>query len=1021
MVIRVTGGDSMRCPKCQLENAPDSKFCRECGTPLLQGEGIRFSQTVTLQTPFKVLDKGVLFAGKYKITGEIGRGGMGVVLKAEDTKLKRTVALKLLPPELGLDPEAKERFIREAQAAAALDHPHICTIYEAEESGGQAYIALAYVEGQSLKNRIAQGPLEVKEALEIAAQVAEGLEEAHRKGIIHRDIKSANIMVNKKGQAKIMDFGLAKVRGESQITQEARTMGTAAYMSPEQARGEDVDHRTDIWSLAVVIYEMLSGALPFKGEGEASILYSIVHKNPLPLRALKPDIPLEFQRVVDRCLKKKPEARYGSVSDLLSALTKCQEGLAAGDAGALGLRPILRLVRKPVVAVPAGLILAACAFALVGFLNRQAKVRWARNVAVPEIGRLVDKQDFAAAFRLAERAGKIIPDEPRLRELSRQVERDLSFRTVPPGADVYLGDVTDGTWRRVARTPTDKLRVWPGYHLFRIEKDGYEPVEGGAPTVADSVAETERTLDEKGSLPPGMVRVPGGKHELGLAGLDHLGEREIGDYLIDKHEVTNGEFKKFVDQGGYVQKKYWRQPFQKDGKALSFEQAMAEFKDRTGRPGPATWEMSDFPEGQEDYPVDGISWYEAEAYAEFAGKELPTIYHWDRAAGTPLSDYIIPLSHFGGRGPSAAGGSRGMSPYGVQDMAGNVREWCWNMRGDWRFLLGGAWNDPVYMFNYAFAQPPWDRAPGNGFRCMKSLGTEDHRDALVAKIEDPYIDFMAKKPVSDEVYNIYLNMYAYDRKELRSRTESVDQSNKDWTKEKVSFDAAYGGERVPAYLFLPKSGKPPYQAVVYFPGSSPINIPSSEKNEFLGLSDFDFIVKSGRAFLFPIYKSTYERRDGLDSSIPDETNSYREHVLQWAKDLERSLDYLESRSDIDSDKLAYYGYSWGGRLGGIMIAVGGRFKAAILNVAGFRFQKQKPEVDPFHFISRVRIPVLMLNGRYDSIFPYETAQLPMFKLLGTPGEHKRQILYDTGHSIPRDQVIKESLAWLDKYLGRVKR
>jgi formylglycine-generating enzyme required for sulfatase activity/dienelactone hydrolase len=642
-------------------------------------------------------------------------------------------------------------------------------------------------------------------------------------------------------------------------------------------------------------------------------------------------------------------------------------------------------------------------------------------VAVPEIRKLVDDQQLAAAFRLAEQAEKVIPRDPPLLELLPQVERDFSFQTVPPGADVYLYGEIDSTWERIGRSPIDKVRTSPGYRRWKIEKNEYEPAEGASLSAAGSVTEIKRTLDEKGSLPPGMVRVPGGKHVLGLAGLDHLSGQDLDDYLIDKYEVTNKEFKQFIDRGGYLKREYWRQPFEKDGRPLAFEQAMAEFRDRTGRSGPATWEMSDFPEGRGDYPVGGISWYEAAAYAEFAGKSLPTIYHWDRAADTPQSNYIIPLSNFGERDTSPAGGSQGVSSYGVYDMAGNVREWCWNLRGNWRFLLGGAWNDQVYVFNYAFAQPSWDRSPGNGFRCMKYLGTDDNREAQRAKIDDPYIDFMTKNPVSDEVYSIYLNMYSYDKKELRGRTESVDESDKDWIKEKVSFDAAYGGERVPAYLFLPKSGKPPYQTVVYFPGSSAINRPSSGKNEFLGIGNFDFIMKSGRAFLFPVYKNTYERGDGLGSSVPDETNSYRENVIQWAKDLGRSLDYLESRSDINSDKLAYYGFSWGGRLGGIMIAVGGRFKTAILYVAGFRFQKQKPEVDPFHFVSRVRLPVLMLNGRYDSFFPYQTAQLPMFKLLGTPEENKRQILYDTGHNIPRNQLIRECLEWLDKYLGPVKR
>jgi dienelactone hydrolase len=430
--------------------------------------------------------------------------------------------------------------------------------------------------------------------------------------------------------------------------------------------------------------------------------------------------------------------------------------------------------------------------------------------------------------------------------------------------------------------------------------------------------------------------------------------------------------------------------------------------------------MSDYPEGRDDHPVGGISWYEAAAYAEFAGKSLPTIYHWDWAADPWLSSIYIPLGNFSDRDTWPIGSSRCVGFYGVHDMAGNVREWCWNENGDWRFLLGGGWNDQAYMFNFAFSQPPMDRSPSNGFRCIKYLGKDDNQEALKASIEAPYIDFLSKEPISDEVYNIYLDMYSYDKKELRSRTESVDESDKDWIKEKVSFDAAYGGERVPAFLFLPKSGKPPYQAVVYFPGSNVINMRSSDKNESLSIGNFDFIMKSGRALLFPVYKSTYERGDGQGSSIPDETNSYKEHVIQWAKDLRRSVDYLESRSDIDADKLAYYGYSWGGRLGGLMTAVERRFKTAILYVAGFRFQKQKPEVDPFHFVSRVRIPVLMLNGRYDSFFPHETAQVPMFKLLGTPEEHKRHLVYDTGHGVPRNQLIKESLEWLDKYLGPVK-
>jgi formylglycine-generating enzyme required for sulfatase activity/dienelactone hydrolase/predicted Ser/Thr protein kinase len=1011
----------MKCPKCHSENDDASRFCSSCAAPLAVDARMADSPTKTLATPLPAISKDALIAGKYRIIEEIGQGGMGVVYKAEDLKLKRCVALKFLPPHLMDSPELKERFLVEAQAAAALSHPNICVIHEVGESGEHPYMAMEYVEGESLRDKIKERPLAVSEALDIATQIAEGLDEAHGKGVIHRDIKSANIMITGKGRAKILDFGLAKVKERPLLTKEGTTVGTVAYMSPEQAQGQEVDHRSDIWSLGVVMYEMLSGALPFKGQPEASILYSVVHEEPKPLRALKPDVPLELQQIVDKSLKKRPEDRYGSSAELLNDLKDYTNSLTSGGMRAFSFHSFIRLIRKPAVAVPTVIVIAAAVVALVGFFNRQARIRWARDVAVPEIRKLVDEQKFAEAFRLAGQAEKVIPRDPLLLELLPKVERHLSFQTVPPGADVYLYDEIDGTWQHVGRSPIDKVKVWPGYHLFKIEKDGYEPIEGGERTALTSEVEIKMMLDEKGSLPPGMVRIPGDKEiKLNLVNLDHLGGQDLGDYLIDKHEVTNKEFKKFIDHGGYEKREYWKQPFKKKGKILSWEQAIAEFKDKTGRPGPATWEMSDYPEGRDDHPVGGISWYEAAAYAEFVGKSLPSIYHWDWAADPWMSDIYIPLGNFSNRDTWPIGTSRCVSFYGVHDMAGNVREWCWNENGDWRFILGGAWNDPSYMFNFADSQPPMDRSPGNGIRCIKYLGKADNQEALKAIAGVPFIDFLNKEPVSDEVYKIYLDMYAYDKKELRSRAESNDESDKDWIKEKVSFDAAYGGERVSAYLFLPRTGKPPYQAVVYFPGSNVINMRSSDKNEYLSIGNFDFIMKSGRALLFPIYKSAYERGDGWGSTVPDETNSYRDHVIQWAKDLRRSVDYLESRSDIDSSKLAYYGFSWGGRLGGIMVAVEGRFKTAILDAAGFRFQKQKPEVDPFHFVSRVRIPVLMLNGRYDSFFPHETAQVPMFKLLGTPEKNKRHFIYDTGHGAPRDQLIKESLEWLDKYLGPVK-
>ena len=253
----------------------------------------------------------------YKILEKLGEGGMGVVYKAEDTKLKRTVALKFLSQQAVASEEDKKRFVREARAAAALDHPNICTVYEIDEVEGQTFIAMAYLDGESLKAKIEDKPLKLDEALAIAMQVTQGLHEAHENGIVHRDIKPANIMLSKKGQAKIMDFGLAKLAGGTKLTKTNMTLGTVAYMSPEQAQGESVDHRSDIFSFAVVLYEVLTGQHPFKGEYEQAVVYSILHEEPEPMTGLRTGIPMELERIVNKSMAKSPDDRYQHVDEML--------------------------------------------------------------------------------------------------------------------------------------------------------------------------------------------------------------------------------------------------------------------------------------------------------------------------------------------------------------------------------------------------------------------------------------------------------------------------------------------------------------------------------------------------------------------------------------------------------------------------------------------------------------------------------------------------------------------------------
>ncbi|MFQ5708628.1 MAG: protein kinase [bacterium] len=263
----------------------------------------------------------------YKILRKLGEGGMGVVYLAEDTKLKREVAIKFLPKEVAVQAEERERFKIEAQAAAALNHPNISTIHAIEAVDDQVFIVMEYIDGQELKEKIDAGPLSVEEVLNIAEQIANGLQAAHKKGIIHRDIKSTNIMLTENGQVKVMDFGLAKLRGSAQVTRVGTTLGTAAYMSPEQARGEKVNHRADIWSLGVVLYEMLTGQLPFRGDYEQAVIYRIMNEEPEPLA----DVPVELEQVVLKLLAKDPGQRYQKVDEFLRSLKNVRSAMARAE------------------------------------------------------------------------------------------------------------------------------------------------------------------------------------------------------------------------------------------------------------------------------------------------------------------------------------------------------------------------------------------------------------------------------------------------------------------------------------------------------------------------------------------------------------------------------------------------------------------------------------------------------------------------------------------------------------------
>ena len=398
----------------------------------------------------------------YKVLEQLGGGGMGIVYKAEDTRLKRIVALKFLPPELTRDSEAKERFSHEAQAASALQHNNICVVYDIDETGdGQMFISMEYLEGATLKKKIEHGPFKIDEAVDIAIQIAQGLAKAHEHGIVHRDIKAANIMITSDGLAKIVDFGLAKLSGRTVLTKTGSTIGTAAYMSPEQARGEPADHRTDIWSLGVLLYEMLAGRRPFEAEYENALLYSILNAEPEPITALRSGVPMELERIIRKCLAKAREERYQHVDELIVDLRRIQtSSTSLPQAASAAGPPRSRQTRTLVLLAAAALtIVAFGAWFFVGRKSAELSEIRKKSIAVlpfSPFGRAFDDTVFADGIHddILTQLSKISG----LRVIARSsmvLYRDSKKTPHQIGDDLDVGYLLEGSTRRAG----GKIRI----------------------------------------------------------------------------------------------------------------------------------------------------------------------------------------------------------------------------------------------------------------------------------------------------------------------------------------------------------------------------------------------------------------------------------------------------------------------------------------------------------------------------------------------------------------------------------
>ena len=977
---------------------------------------------------------GTVIAQRYEIQEKLGAGGMGVVYRARDVRLERLVALKFLPAALSADTHAKRRFLTEARAAAALQHANVCTVHEiGETETGQLFIAMAFVEGETLRAAIERGPLPPSQAVDIARQVAAALESAHARGVVHRDVKPANVMVGGDGVVKLVDFGVAKLEG-STLTGSGVTPGTISYMSPEQVRGEDVDQRTDLWALGVVLYEMLAGKRPFLGGSDATIAHAITTREPAPLRALDSRIPAALDGIVSRALAKDRGHRFQSADEMLAALRYAADeiGGSVPHRPPVGRRTVVVLVVAVVALVVAGVM-----------IWRNLEVQRARD-AVPRIVQLAERGSYVEAYELAAEAARVLPEDSTLRGLIPIIEDRLTIVSSPAGASVWLRRVQDdgslapdSTLAGV--TPIRNLRLARADYRVDVRKTGFVPVARlassafnraeaslGVPTAVT----IEVSLRQPARATDGMVFVPGARYSLVGQGAPTRDSVTLADFSIDAHEVTNAEFREFVAAGGYSNAKYWKHPFVLDGRTLSWSEAMRHLVDRTRLPGPRGWSGQEFPPGESRHPVTGVTWYEAAAYAEFVGKRLPTIFEWEKAARdgryTHFEHVVMPWglvepdrgtaqrANFESRGAEAVDSHpSGISPFGAYNMAGNVEEWVANASGDGRFVTGGAWDDPMYVFSNFLSLSGFHASTSLGFRCARTAGDTT---ATPTDFEIPPGDATPDyRPVDDATFRSLLRHYAYDRAPLAPRIVARD-TTPDWIRETIHIAGPWA-DPTGIYLYLPIRAQRPVATIVFVPGVNTFfaAAPAEDAERVMGPH-----VKAGRAVVSVHFKGMVGRPwdPGHVAAAPPSVQ-YRQELVMHATEMRRAIDYLETRSDVDMTRLAYVGFSKGSGSWLAFAAIEPRFRAVALVGGGIdeKFVPALPEANTINFAPRISAPTLLLNGRYDEENPWGARALPLWRLLSEP---KQLILVEGGHLPPAEVRVPAINRWLDETLGPVR-
>ncbi|HJR36669.1 MAG TPA: bifunctional serine/threonine-protein kinase/formylglycine-generating enzyme family protein [Gemmatimonadales bacterium] len=660
----------------------------------------------------------------FRVETELPAGGMSRIFLANEQSLNRRVVVKVLPPNMTSEVSAA-RFRQEMEMLARLQHPHILPILSSGTRGELLYYIMPFVAGESLRHRLSEhGKLPVEDAIRILTEVADALGYAHAAGVLHRDIKPENILLEGR-HAVLADFGVARAlvdaRTGAKLTATGVSVGTPGYMSPEQVSGDSIDARADLYALAVVGYEMLSGKPPFEGPSAQAVLTAHLITPPLPLTEVRPEVPAHVSRAISRALSKRPEERFLTGQEFADAL-----GRSHLDAP---VAPSPAAPRRSVLSLAVGMLLVAAAAWLLRPRGDSipAPIRSAIQVAA-DSGRL----DLIAA--LLDSAGVTISHGD-LGDVASRVAGSLRVTSDPSGAEVTIARATplagfaERAFKPFGTTPTEEAAVVAGEYAIRVSLAGSMPrvVVTRIDTGANRAAAV--TLLPADTSLGAVIQIDSGRSPVDGSA--------VPAFILSQFEVTNEQFQRFVSAGGYRNLELWPATIQVGERVVPAAEAMARFVDRTGLPGPRNWEGGKHGNGRSDHPVSGVSWYEASAYAKWAGGVLPTAHQWWRAAlGDSLSVYPWGIDATGaqyranleGVETTAVGSyPLGVSRFGAMDLAGNVREWLADaVSGEARYLAaGGSWQDPFYMADLTHMEgfPPAYASATIGFRVARPLST----------------------------------------------------------------------------------------------------------------------------------------------------------------------------------------------------------------------------------------------------------------------------------------------------------